>query len=42
MATMSMQDGVEAYELMEDEGDTFQSVNKKGKPVTKVVPKAQG
>lgn len=42
MATMSMQDGVEAYELMEDEGDTFQGVNKKGKPVTKVVPKAQG
>lgn len=42
MATMSMQDGVEAYELMEDEGETFQSENKKGKPVTKVIPKAQG
>ncbi len=42
MATMAMQDGVEAYELMEQDGETFQGTNKKGRPVTKVVPGAQG
>ena len=42
MATMAMQDGVEAFEVMDQDQGVFQGVNKKGQSVTKVIPQAQG